>query len=94
MPVRSGAGTATYPTSSPTGCSGTAHLLPIWERASNELSLDLLRALVRVDAGEALLSLVDAALELVARPLVDEALNAVRAERNALEGVRGRRNRR
>jgi acyl-CoA dehydrogenase len=49
-----------------------AQVLPIWEGTSNVLSLDLLRALDREDAHEALLPAIRANLDAAEHPCLDE----------------------
>jgi acyl-CoA dehydrogenase len=49
-----------------------AQVLPIWEGTSNVLSLDLLRALDREDAHEALLPAIRANLDAAEHPSLDE----------------------
>ncbi|MHB9286043.1 acyl-CoA dehydrogenase family protein [Halobacteriales archaeon Cl-PHB] len=54
-----------------------AQVLPIWEGTSNILSLDLLRALDREDAHEALLPFVSEKLDAVSRPELADILEQV-----------------
>lgn len=64
-----------------------AQVLPIWEGASNVLALDFLRAVQRVDAGAALLALIDELLQPVRHPHLEVALEAVRTEQDSLEAM-------
>ncbi|EMA55211.1 acyl-CoA dehydrogenase domain-containing protein [Halococcus salifodinae DSM 8989] len=54
-----------------------AQVLPIWEGTSNVLSLDLLRALDREDAHEALLPAIRANLDAAEHPCLDEPTAAI-----------------
>ncbi|PSQ52723.1 acyl-CoA dehydrogenase, partial [Halobacteriales archaeon SW_12_67_38] len=54
-----------------------AQVLPIWEGTSNVLSLDLLRALDREDAHEALLPAIRANLDAAEHPSLDEPTAAI-----------------
>ena len=57
-----------------------AQVLPIWEGTSNVLSLDLLRALEREDAHEALLPAIQDHLGVVEHPSLRETADAVEDE--------------
>jgi acyl-CoA dehydrogenase len=54
-----------------------AQVLPIWEGTSNVLSLDLLRALDREDAHEALLPAIRANIDAAEHPCLDEPTAAI-----------------
>jgi len=54
-----------------------AQVLPIWEGTANVLSLDVLRALERVDAHEALVPFVGDHLDSVSHPLLAESVALV-----------------
>jgi acyl-CoA dehydrogenase len=54
-----------------------AQVLPIWEGTSNILSLDVLRALNREDAHEALFPLVNDHLDSVSHPFLEELADTV-----------------
>ncbi|HET7324168.1 MAG TPA: acyl-CoA dehydrogenase family protein, partial [Halococcus sp.] len=57
-----------------------AQVLPIWEGTSNVLSLDLLRALERENAHEALLPAIRDTLDTVKHPSLSESADAVEDE--------------
>jgi len=61
-----------------------AQVLPIWEGASNVVSLDVLRAMDRTAAHEPLLALLDDRLDSVTHPALDSLAADVRTERDGL----------
>jgi acyl-CoA dehydrogenase len=62
-----------------------AQVLPIWEGASNVLSLDVLRALDREDAHEALLPAIRERLDATEHPALIDLAETVREEFHALQ---------
>jgi len=66
-----------------------AQVLPIWEGASNILSLDVLRALDRADAHEALLPYVTRRLDGVEHDLLSDAAETVRGRFEELQSALG-----
>ena len=61
-----------------------AHVLPIWEGASNVMALDVLRAMDREDAHEPLLALIDDRLDAVAHPELADLAETVDDARDGL----------
>lgn len=61
------------------------HSIPIWEGTSNILSLDLLRAMGKENAHEALLPLVEESLESVSHPTLTDLQETVRDEFHGLQ---------
>jgi len=66
-----------------------AQVLPIWEGTSNILSLDLLRALDREDAHEALLPYLSDLLGAVTHPALEESVAAVESACHTLQTALG-----
>jgi acyl-CoA dehydrogenase len=62
-----------------------AQVLPIWEGTANVLSLDVLRALERVDAHEALVPFVSERLDSVTHPLLAGSVDMVEARFEELQ---------
>jgi len=66
-----------------------AQVLPIWEGTSNILSLDVLRALDRTSAHEALIPFVNERLDGVDHPLLDPRVETVRERFRELQSALG-----
>ncbi|MFB6268186.1 MAG: acyl-CoA dehydrogenase family protein, partial [Halodesulfurarchaeum sp.] len=62
-----------------------AQVLPIWEGTSNILSLDLLRALEKEDAHEALVPLVADSLDAAEHPILEGVVSTVRERFETLQ---------
>ncbi|WP_158056232.1 acyl-CoA dehydrogenase family protein [Halorussus halophilus] len=67
-----------------------AQVLPIWEGPSNVLALDVLRALERENAHEALVPHVQAKLDAVEQPVLAELADEIESEFRDLQNALGR----